>query len=58
MLIMEFAFKQKFIDKLLPFKFKVNYWLLRKLGLWGYGIFAFLWGAILTVIVYEYLLKG
>lgn len=50
---MEFSFKQKFIDKLLPVKFRINYWLLRTLGLWGYGIFAFFWGVIFTVIVYE-----
>ena len=55
---MEFTFKQKAIDKLLPFKFKTNYWLLRKLGLWGYGIFAFFWGVILTIIVYEYFLNS
>ncbi len=50
---MDFTFEQKFIDKLMPFKFKVNYWLLKKLGLWGYGIFAFFWGVIITLIVIE-----
>ena len=50
---MEIKFEKKFIDRLLPFKFKINYWLLSKLGLWGYGIFAFGWGVIITIIVFE-----
>ena len=53
---MEYSFKSKAIDRLIPLKFKVNYWLLRKLGLWGFAIFAFIWGVIFTVLVYEYLL--
>ena len=55
---MEYSFKQKAIDKLIPFKFKVNYWLLRKLGLWGFAIFAFSWGIIFTVICYELFFKS
>ena len=55
---MEYSFKQKAIDKLIPFKFKVNYWLLRKLGLWGFAIFAFCWGMIFTVICYELFFKS
>lgn len=54
---MEMKFEKKFIDRLLPFKFKINYWLLRKLGLWGYGIFAFYFGVLVTIIIYEYYLK-
>ncbi len=55
---MEYSFKQKAIDKLIPIKFKVNYWLLRQLGLWGFAIFAFSWGMIFTVICYEFFFKS
>lgn len=55
---MEYSFEKKFIDNLIPIKFKANYWLLRKLGLWGFGIMAFTYGVLLTILVYEiFLLK-
>ena len=52
----EYSFEPKFADKLIPIKLRVNYWLLRKLGLWGFSVFAFAWGVILTIIVYELVL--
>lgn len=53
---MEAKFEKKIMDTLFPFKFKINYWLLRKLGLWGFGIFAFLYGVLITILVYEFLI--
>lgn len=54
---MEYSFKSSALDKLSPLKFKINYWLLRKLGLVGYGVIAFLWGSIITIIIYEVFLN-
>lgn len=50
---MKVYFEKKFMDRISPFKFKINYWLLQKLGLWGYGAFALLLGVLLTILVYE-----
>jgi len=54
---MEVNFEKKFMDKLFPLKFKINYWLLQKLGLWGYGAFSFLWGVVITILFYRFLYK-
>lgn len=54
---MELNFEKKLMDRLFPWKFKINYWLLRKLGLWGFSILAFLYGVLITIFVYEFLLK-
>lgn len=53
---MEMKFEKKSIDRLFPLKFRINYWLLRKLGLWGFGLFVFFYGVLLTILVYEYFL--
>ena len=38
------TFEKKWIDRAIPFRFKINYWLLKKLGLFGFALFAFAWG--------------
>ena len=50
------AFEKKWFDRAIPLRFKVNYWLLKKLGLFGFGLFAFLWGLVATLLI-QYLLK-
>ena len=32
-------------------------WLLQKLGLFGFGLFAFAWGFIISVIIHKYIIK-
>ena len=54
---MKVDFEKTSMDRLFPWKFKTNYWLLRKLGLWGFGMFAFLYGVLITILVYEFLLE-
>ena len=51
---MEEKFEKKFVDKLLPLNFKINHWLLRKIGLWDFGFLAFLYGVFLTILFYEF----
>jgi len=53
---MEVTFKKKALDEFLSFKFKTNYWLLRNLGLVGYGFSVFLYGVVVTIVVYEFFL--
>ena len=52
---MDIKFEKKFMGRLLPFKFKINYWLLRKLGLLGYAFIIFMYGVLLTILYYEFL---
>ena len=35
------TFEKKWFDRVIPLRFKINYWLLQKLGLFGFGLFAF-----------------
>ncbi len=49
------TFEKKFMDRVAPLKFKINLWLLQKLGLWGFGFFAFIYGVFITILVYEFL---
>jgi hypothetical protein len=49
-------FEKKWVDRLIPLRFKINFWLLKQLGLFGFGVFAFLIGAGATVIIYEFFL--
>ena len=41
------TFEKKWFDRAIPLRFKINYWLLQKLGLFGFGLFAFAWGFII-----------
>ena len=47
----EYTFTPKALDRLIPLRFKINYWLLRKLGLFGFALVAFIWGALCTLII-------
>ncbi len=55
---MKYEFKKKFLDKgIMRFRFNINYWLLKKSGLNGFGFIAFLLGVIVTIIGYEFILN-
>jgi|AP95_1055475.scaffolds.fasta_scaffold07183_7 hypothetical protein len=56
---MKYEFEKKLFDKgIMTLKFKVNYWLLKKLGLNAFGIYAFIMGVIVTIIIiYEFILN-
>ena len=47
----EYTFTPKALDRLIPLRFKINYWLLRKLGLFGFALVAFIWSALCTLII-------
>jgi len=49
------TFEKKWFDKAIPLRFKINYWLLQKLGLYGFGLFAFVWGFLASFVVHFYL---
>jgi len=51
------TFEKKWFDRAIPLRFKINYWLLQKFGLFGFALFSFAWGVGVTVIVYELLLN-
>ena len=53
-----FSFKKKWLDRIIPIRFKINYWLLKKLGLEGFRILFILVGVAITVIVYEFILTN
>lgn len=52
---MRYEFEQKEWEKLplLSLRFKVNYWILKKIGLEGFRVLCVLGGALFTVIIYE-----
>ena len=52
------TFEKKWFDRAIPIRFKINNWFLQKLGLFGFALFSFAWGVLVTVIVYELLLKN
>jgi len=56
---MMYRFKQKEWEKLdlISIRFKINYWLLKKVGLVLLGFIYFLFGVFVTIIIYEYLLR-
>ena len=56
---MMYRFKQKEWEKLylISIVFKINYWLLKKVGLILFRGIYFLFGVLATVIIYEYLLR-
>jgi len=49
------TFEKKWIDRAIPLRFKINYWLLKKLGLFGFALFAFAWGFLVSVIIQLYI---
>jgi len=48
------TFKKKWFDRAIPLRFKINFWLLKKLGLFGFALSAFLWGVIATLLVLHF----
>ena len=52
------SFKKKWLDRIIPIRFKINYWFLKKLGLEGLRILFILVGVAITVIVYEFILPN
>ena len=56
---MKYEFEKKFLDKgiLLTFPFNIRYWLLKKLGLNGYTLLVAIMVAIVTIIIYEFILN-
>ena len=49
------TFEKKWFDRAIPLRFKINYWLLKKLGLFGFGLFAFIIGFLVSVIIHIYI---
>ena len=49
------TFEKKWIDRAIPLRFKINYWLLKKLGLFGFALFAFIWGFLFSIIIHFYI---
>ncbi len=50
------TFEKKKLDRLSSFRFKMNFWLLNKLGLEGFRIIHVVGGILITVLVYEFIL--
>jgi hypothetical protein len=50
------TFEKKWIDRAIPLRFKINYWLLQKFGLYGFGLFAFAWGFLASIVIHSYLI--
>lgn len=49
------SFNKKWLDRIIPIRFKINYWFLKKLGLEGFRILFILVGVAITIIVYEFI---
>lgn len=49
------TFEKKWFDKAIPLRFKINNWLLQKLGLFGFGLFAFSWGFVACFTIQKYI---
>ena len=47
------TFEKKWLDRAIPPRFDINYWLLKKVGLEGFRVLCVLGGALFTVIIYE-----
>ena len=55
---MKYEFEKKPLDKgIFSWKFNVRYWLLKKLGLNGYTLLVVIMVAIVTIIIYEFILN-
>ena len=50
------TFEKKKRDRFSSFRFKMNFWLLNKLGLEGFRIIHVVGGMLITVLVYEFIL--
>mgnify|MGYP001450501860 CR=1 FL=1 len=50
------TFEKKWFDRAIPLRFKINYWLLQKLRLFGFGLFAFAWGFLASIVIQSYLI--
>jgi len=50
------TFEKKFLDRLIPIRFRINYWFLKKFGLEGFRVIHIIGGIIITVIIYEFIL--
>jgi hypothetical protein len=51
------TFEKKWLDRLVPLRFRLSYWFLKKVGLEGFRIICVLGGVLITIIVYEFILK-
>ena len=51
------TFEQKWFDRAIPLRFTLTYWLLQKLGFFGFGLFAFAWGFIISMIIHKYIIN-
>ena len=51
------TFEKKKLDRLISVRFKINFWLLNKLGLEGFRILHVTGGSLITILVYEFILK-
>ena len=56
---MKHEFEQKKWEKLPLFsiRFKINYWILKKIGLNRFGILAAIMGILLTIFFYEWIIN-
>ena len=55
---MKYEFEKKLFDKgIFTWKFNIRYWLLKKLGLNGYTLLVVIMVAIVTIIIYEFILN-
>ena len=55
---MKYEFEKKFLDKgIFTWRFNIRYWLLKKLGLNGYTLLVVIMVAIVTIIIYEFILN-
>ena len=53
-----YEFEKNFLDKgIMTLRFKINYWLLKKLGLNGYTLLVAIMVAIVVIIIYEFILN-
>ena len=52
----KFTFEKKKLDKLSHIRFKINFWILNKLGLEGFRILHVIGGVFITILIYEFLL--
>ena len=50
------TFEKKKLDRLSSVRFKINFWLLNKLGLEGFRIFHVIGGVLITILLYEFIL--
>ena len=51
------TFEKKLLDRAIPLRFKVNYWFLKNFGLFGFGLFAFFWGFVVSIIIHRYIIE-